>query len=138
MLNEDLINVSKEECFNLKRENLKLKELIKKYKKHDENRTKYYASKMQELGELQSLINEFKDTDKLWNKCINYKKEISILSKKIYLQKLIELSDEDIFAISEYQHLKAKYDKLNRLYKSLRNSHSELIYKLYNNENQDN
>lgn len=41
----------------------KLHELILKYKRHDANRTKYYASKMQELGKLQSLVQELEDSN---------------------------------------------------------------------------
>lgn len=41
----------------------KLQKLIIEYKRYDANRTKYYASKLRELGELQSLVQELEDSN---------------------------------------------------------------------------
>ena len=45
----------------------KLQKLIIKYKRYDANRTKYYASKLQELGKLQSLVQELEDSNGIDN-----------------------------------------------------------------------
>ena len=45
----------------------KLQKLIIEYKRYDANRTKYYASKLQELGKLQSLVQELEDSNGIDN-----------------------------------------------------------------------
>ena len=45
----------------------KLQKLITEYKRYDANRTKYYASKLRELGELQSLVQELEDSNGIDN-----------------------------------------------------------------------
>ena len=45
----------------------KLQKLIIKYKRYDANRTKYYASKLRELGKLQSLVQELEDSNGIDN-----------------------------------------------------------------------
>ena len=45
----------------------KLQKLIIKYKRYDANRTKYYASKLRELGKLQSLVQELEDSNGIAN-----------------------------------------------------------------------
>lgn len=45
----------------------KLQKLIIEYKRYDANRTKYYASKLRELGELQSLVQELEDSNGIDN-----------------------------------------------------------------------
>lgn len=42
---------------------VRLEKLIANYKRHDASRNEYYASKMRELGELQSLIQELEDSN---------------------------------------------------------------------------
>lgn len=127
MLNEELISPKSE---NQLKEICKLKRLINKYKKHDEQRTKYYAEKMQELGELQSLFAELSATNDYFRKCLVYKQQLSVMSKKLYLQKLIELSDENTILIVENNQYKKRFDKLKIQYESLRKANSELVYKL--------
>lgn len=45
----------------------RLQKLIIEYKRYDANRTKYYASKLRELGELQSLVQELEDSNGIDN-----------------------------------------------------------------------
>ena len=45
----------------------KLQKLIIEYKRYNANRTKYYASKLRELGELQSLVQELEDSNGIDN-----------------------------------------------------------------------
>ena len=136
MLNEELIYpISIEGC---KKEICKLRSLISKYKQHDKERTEYYASKMKELGELQALFEEYKDTNEIFNKCEIYKKELQIVTRKLYLQRIIEMSGEDALLIGNYTQLHSECLDLKRKYDLLRITNSELIYKLYNNENQNN
>ena len=45
----------------------KLQKLIIEYKRYDANRTKYYASKLRELGKLQSLVQELEDSNGIDN-----------------------------------------------------------------------
>ena len=136
MLNEELIYpISIEGC---KKEIRKLRNLISKYKQHDKERTEYYASKMKELGKLQALFEEYKDTNEIFNKCEIYKKELQTVTRKLYLQRIIEMSGEDALLIGNYTQLHSEFLDLKRKYDLLRITNSELIYKLYNNENQNN
>lgn len=106
-LNENLIDNSAES---------KLKRLIHNYKEHDTKRNKYYADRMRELGELQSLMQELEDSNgisDLPNLISTLKDQNRSLRSKIKeLQK--ELDTVRSLLSPELSHIYKTLNKTNR------------------------
>ena len=87
MLNEKLFDDPKDA------EIARLKMTIEKFKEYDKERKKYYADKMQRLGELESYVQEI-DTEtevgKLKSQIIDLKRQLGALSLKVQVYRIEE------------------------------------------------
>ena len=115
ILNEDLWDPKDLEIAKLKRKIQKLKGSIIAFKKYDEERKQYYSEISQKIGELESYILELEHDNGLeeiirLNK--EYKHQINILTKKHYLSKVLEMSDDEVIELSTKEQLKQKIKSL--------------------------
>lgn len=123
----------------------KLKLIIKDFKEYDEKRKKYYANKMQRLGELESFFEELSGQSsenedensrifRLQKKVLNQRLELNKLQKTIS-NKDIDFEKyktmEDILNIEEENKVLKKREKeLKNENLNLKKTISELVYKL--------
>lgn len=118
----------------------RLKMTIEKFKEYDEKRKKYYAAKMQRLGELESWLDETRasndDKEIMEAKILNQKEEIKRLQKLIKLYKITDLDDNEVSEKLSSEQLKRRNKKLSEEVKSLKRTLSDLIYK-YNTLKED-
>ena len=95
---------------------VRLKLLIERFKKYDKERQDYYAKKMQRLGELESLLDEIKDSDaNSWERqALKLKGEIRRLQTVIQVRGIEETrSDEELKEIIRADELKTQLKRLN-------------------------
>lgn len=127
MLNKELFDDPKDA------EIARLKMTIEKFKEYDEERKKYYADKMQRLGELESFVQEIECVRK------NGESELIIAKQKITIGKLnrviqsrgilYKMSDEDAKRIIEFDRIMEENKRLKSEIKSLHKAISELSTK---------
>lgn len=135
MLNNDLLDPKDKEI-------IRLKLVIERFKKYDEERKKYYSDKMQRLGELEAYIQEKeqqeavepdKEIESLNRTIKNQRKELGNLNRLLAVKNLdIEkLKFLDVAAIkNENEALKKMNKYLRNQNKNLKSIISELVYKL--------
>lgn len=130
----------------------KLKLIIKDFKEYDEKRKKYYANKMQRLGELESFFEELSGQSsenedensrifRLQKKVLNQRLELNKLQKTIS-NKDIDFEKyktmEDILNIEEENKVLKKREKeLKNENLNLKKTISELVYKLNKIKDED-
>ena len=115
ILNEDLWDPKDLEIAKLKRKIQKLKGSIIAFKKYDEERKQYYSEVSQKIGELESYILELEHDsglEKIIRLNKEYKHQINILTKKHYLSKVLEMSDDEVIELSTKEQLKQKIKSL--------------------------
>ena len=115
ILNEDLWDPKDLEIAKLKRKIQKLKGSIIAFKKYDEERKQYYSEVSQKIGELESYILELEhdsELEKIIRLNKEYKHQINILTKKHYLSKVLEMSDDEVIELSTKEQLKQKIKSL--------------------------
>ena len=115
ILNEDLWDPKDLEIAKLKRKIQKLKGSIIAFKKYDEERKQYYSEVSQKIGELESYILELEHDsglEKIIRLNKEYKHQINILTKKHYLSKVLEMSDNEVIELSTKEQLKQKIKSL--------------------------
>ena len=127
MLNKELFEDPKDA------EIARLKMTIEKFKEYDKERKKYYADKMQRLGELESYVQEI-DTEteigKLKEEIMRLRKEVSRLSKEINVRRIEETrTDEELSDVLSRDALRQRNRKLNEEVAKLRKERSEWITK---------
>ena len=127
MLNEKLFDDPKDA------EIARLKMTIEKFKEYDKERKKYYADKMQRLGELESYVQEI-DTEteigKLKEEIMRLRKEVSRLSKEINVRRIEETrTDEELSDVLSRDALRQRNRKLTEEVAKLRKERSEWITK---------
>lgn len=125
MLNKELFEDPKDA------EIARLKMTIEKFKEYDKERKKYYADKMQRLGELESYVQEI-DTEteigKLKSQIIDLKKQLGALSLKIQVYRIEEKrTPEELSDIISRDSLRQKNKQLNAEVVKLRKEKSEWI-----------
>ena len=125
MLNEKLFDDPKDA------EIARLKMTIEKFKEYDKERKKYYADKMQRLGELESYIQEI-DTEteigKLKSQIIDLKRQLGALSLKVQVYRIEEKrTSEELSDIISRDCLRQKNKKLTDEVVKLRKEKSEWI-----------
>lgn len=125
MLNEKLFDNPKDA------EIARLKMAIEKFKEYDQERKKYYAGKMQRLGELESYMQEL-DTEteigKLKDEIIKLRKEVSRLSKEIQVRRIEETrTDEELADIISRDSLRQRNKRLTERIVKLEKEREELI-----------
>ena len=128
-MNRDLIEDEKD------REIVRLKFIIEKFKKYDEERKEYYSKKLERLGVLESYVEELEDTSeigKLKSIIVRQKDELRklnavIIAKKIDTPKTEEeLNNVDISM--KISRLKEENKKLREEIKNLRETIGKLVY----------
>lgn len=115
VLNKDLWDPKDLEIAKLKRKIQKLKGSIIAFKKYDEERKQYYSEVSQKIGELESYILELEHDsglEKIIRLNKEYKHQINILTKKHYLSKVLEMSDDEVIELSTKEQLKQKIKSL--------------------------
>ena len=127
MLNKELFDDPKDA------EIARLKMTIEKFKEYDKERRKYYADKMQRLGELESYVQEI-DTEteigKLKEEIMRLRKEVSRLSKEINVRRIEETrTDEELSDVLSRDALRQRNRKLTEEVAKLRKERSEWITK---------
>ena len=128
MLNEKLFDDPKDA------EIARLKMTIEKFKEYDKERKKYYADKMQRLGELESYVQEL-DTEteigKLKDTIMKLRKEVSRLSKEVQVRRIEETrTDEELSDILSRDELRKRNKRMSEELVRLRKDKSDLIAKL--------
>lgn len=128
MRNKDLFNDEKD------LEIARLKYTIKKFKEYDEERKEFYKKKMRRLGELESYIEELKDTTeedevgKLKAKIARQKEELKRLNILVQYKEIIEsgtvITPEDVVNIDS---LKKRISAQDKIIKNLRSTMKELL-----------
>ena len=127
MLNKELFEDPKDA------EIARLKMTIEKFKEYDKERKKYYADKMQRLGELESYIQEI-DTEteigKLKSQIIDLKRQLGALSLKVQVYRIEEKrTPEELSDIISRDCLRQKNKQLTDEVVKLRKERSEWITK---------
>ena len=132
MLNKELFEDPKDS------EIARLRMTIEKFKEYDKERKKYYADKMQRLGELESYVQEI-DTEteigKLKEEIMRLRKEVSRLSKEINVRRIEETrTDEELSDVLSRDALRQRNRKLTEEVVKLRKERSEWIKLLFNKQ----
>ena len=127
MLNKELFEDPKDA------EIARLKMTIEKFKEYDKERKKYYADKMQRLGELESYVQEI-DTEteigKLKETIIKLRKEVSRLTKVVQVRHIEETrTDDELSDVLSRDALRQRNRKLTEEVAKLRKERSEWITK---------
>lgn len=130
MLNENLLTLEEIEIYKLKKKVSKLEKIIQDFKEYDLKRKEYYKDLEMKVGQLESYIEEIEDTSKILELNKKYKEQLTILNKKVYLNKIAELSDEEIVNLYYNKTLKEQLKKRDSEIKRLREANSQLILKL--------
>lgn len=128
-MNRDLIEDEKD------REIVRLKFIIEKFKKYDEERKEYYSKKLERLGVLESYVEELEDTSeigKLKSIIVRQKDELRklnavIIAKKIDIPKTEEELD-NVDISMKISRLKEENKKLREEIKNLRKTIGKLVY----------
>ena len=129
MLNENLLTLDEIELYKLKKKVSKLEKIIQDFKEYDLKRKEYYKDLEIKVGQLESYIEEIEDTSKILELNKKYKEQLTILNKKVYLNKIAELSDEEIVNLYDNKTLKEQLKKRDSEIKRLREANSQLILK---------
>lgn len=132
MLNKKLFDDTKDA------EIARLKMTIEKFKEYDEERKKYYADKMQRLGELETFVQEI-DTEteigKLKSQIIDLKKQLGALSLKMQVYRIEDnRTPEELSDIISKDSLRQKNKKLTDEVIKLRKEKSEWIKQQFNKQ----
>lgn len=132
MLNKELFDDPKDA------EIARLKMCIEKFKEYDKERKKYYADKMQRLGELESYVQEI-DTEtevgKLKETIIKLRKEVSRLTKVVQVRHIEETrTDDELSDVLSRDALRQRNRKLTEEVAKLRKEKSEWIKQQFNKQ----
>lgn len=128
-MNRDLIEDEKD------REIVRLKFIIEKFKKYDEERKEYYSKKLERLGVLESYVEELEDTSeigKLKSIIVRQKDELRKLNAVIIAKKIDILKTEEeldnVDISMKISRLKEENKKLREEIKNLRKTIGKLVY----------
>ena len=116
----------------------RLKMCIEKFKEYDKERKKYYADKMQRLGELETFVQGI-DTEteigKLKSQIIDLKKQLGALSLKMQVYRIEDnRTPEELSDIISKDSLRQKNKKLTDEVIKLRKEKSEWIKQQFNKQ----
>lgn len=116
----------------------RLKMTIEKFKEYDRERKKYYAEKMQRLGELESYVQEI-DTEteigKLKDTIMRLRKEVSRLTKVVQVNQIEEKrTDDELSYTISCEALRQRNKALTEEVVKLRKEKSEWIKQQFNNK----
>lgn len=132
ILNKDLFENAKDI------EIAQLKNLINQFKEYDKKRKEFYAEKMKRLGELESYVAEIEDEHGIENMRLTIKSMETELKRLRQLIKAYKIdttaTDEELNEKISAEKLRIKNQKLKVKNKILKDTVSELIYKINNKE----
>lgn len=134
-MNPDLLNPTQVYIGRLKSKINTLENTIAEFKKYDKKRKEYYKDLAIRVGELESELAEYKDledpTGKLQNKIKMQRNTIRSLQAILNIKNEEFPEDMDLIsAKNEIKSLREKIEVLTKTNNHLRNSVSELCYKL--------
>lgn len=137
LMNPDLLDTTSIYIGRLKSKIGSLEKTINKFKKYDEERKQYYKDLAIRVGELESELSEYQDkedpTSKLQRKVSEQRKKIKQLEALFSIKDKEELKDIDlVLAKSQIIKLKNQVNTLTKQNKNLKDTVSDLIYKLNN------
>ena len=134
MLNEELINEKDLVIAKLRLKISRLEEAIKDFKAYDKERKEYYSGLMVKVGQLESYIQELENGPELKHlKTLNnnYKKQLDILNKRVFLDKIARMTNEEVNSTFTEVNLRELLKKKTQECTKLRKAKSELLAELY-------
>lgn len=130
MLNRDLFHDPKD--LKLAEQAIKIQKLenkIEAFRKYDEERKAYYKNALVRLGELEALFDEMSEQS-----FVKYreklKKELSILQKRVFLDKVSRMPDEEVERIFNQIASVESLKKMQVKIKELKAQNSYLLEEL--------
>lgn len=133
MLNKELIDKKDLVIAKLKLKINRLEEAIKDFKAYDKERKEHYSSLEVRVGQLESYIQELENDPELKHlKALNndYKNQLGILSKRIFLDKIARMTDEEVNSTFTEVNLRELLKKKTQECTKLRKAKSELLAEL--------
>lgn len=133
MLNEELIDKKDLVIAKLKLKIERLEKAINDFKEYDKNRKEYYRNLEVEVGQLKSYIQELEEGTAITNlKRLNedYKGQLGILSKKVFLDKIARMSDEEVSSAFNVVNMRELFREKTKECTKLRKAKSELLAEL--------
>lgn len=133
MLNEELINEKDLVIAKLRLKISRLEETIKDFKAYDKKRKEYYSSLMVKVGQLESYIQELENDPELKHlKTLNnnYKKQLDILNKRVFLDKIARMTNEEVNNTFTEVNLRELLKKKTKECTKLKKDKSELLTEL--------
>ena len=133
MLNEDLIDKKDLVIAKLKLKISRLEEAIKDFKAYDKERKEHYSSLEVKIGQLESYIQELETDPELKKlKVLNddYKKQLGILSKRVFLDKIARMSDIEVNNTFNEVNLRELFKNKIKECTKLRKEKSDLLVEL--------
>lgn len=107
-----------------------LEKKIEEFKEYDKKRSEYYKESMVKLGQLESFVEEVCETNNLASKLKVYKDTIKVYNKRIFLDKIAQLSDLEVVSTYDKIFYESKIENLQRDIKILRKNNESLILEL--------
>lgn len=133
MLNEDLLDPETIRVAKYQQHIEKLERQIANFKKYDEKRKNYYKECLIKLGELESYVQELEEKEgikKLKELNKEYKRQLCILNKRIFLDKISALTDSEVEVLFTNLELREKLKAEQKVSENLREINSKLIIEL--------
>lgn len=138
MLNKDLFDSPKDlEIAQLRKRIETLEKAINHFKEYDKERNKQLSDALIKIGQLKSYIEELNDTDQmilklkqLKLKIKEYKKHLSILNKRVFLDRVMRMSDDELYELYDRKTMEFQLSENNKKIKQLTAKNRELIYQL--------
>lgn len=133
MLNEELINEKDLVIAKLRLKISRLEETIKNFKAYDKERKEYYSGLMVKVGQLESYIQELENDPELKHlKTLNnnYKKQLDILNKRVFLDKIARMTNEEVNNTFTEVNLRELLKKKTKECTKLKKDKSELLAEL--------
>ena len=107
-----------------------LEKKIEEFKEYDKKRSEYYKESMVKLGQLESFVEEVCETNNLASKLKVYKDKIKVYNKRIFLDKIAQLSDLEVVSTYDKMFYESKIENMQRDIKILRKNNESLILEL--------
>lgn len=133
MLNADLLSLEDIKAARLQRRIENLEKQISDFKEYDKARKKYYGRCLTKLGELESYVQELEDgtaIEELKRLNKEYKKQLNVLSKRVFLDRIATLTDTEVEVLFSNLELMEKLKAEKKISENLREINSKLIAEL--------
>ena len=131
MLNENILNPDDIEKNKLLERIKHLENTIRQFKEYDKQRVAYYKDAMIKLGQLESLVDELMEKDKLAQKLARQKEQLRILQDRVILDKIARLSDIEVVSSYEKITTEKKIKEIKTKYKQLKSNFDTLLSRYF-------